>query len=115
VTAGRKAKRSAIGENNADRAVGSGFDHVALVNVILGVHFNYNAGAYDGDRTDRRLNVADRSRARNRRLRREAGHNTPISQRVVALPNMLTLPVPVAELLCATVGDFVGLLAKSGA
>jgi hypothetical protein len=62
------------------------------------------------------LDLADGSRSRNRQFGREADHNTPVSQQLAALPNMLTLPVPLTELFSRiNRGDFVGLLAKSGA
>jgi hypothetical protein len=58
--------------------------------VILGGDFNNNTGARDGERTDRCLDLADGWSGCDRQLRREANHNTPIRQQVMAQPNMPT-------------------------
>ena len=57
---GGEIERGAVGEGNADGAIGFGLNRIAPVDEIADADSNNHAvGAHDGDRTDRRPDFAD--------------------------------------------------------
>src|SRR5208282_6393459 len=56
---GDEVERGAVGKADADRGIGAGLDHVALVDGVADVERDRDAVAHDGDVADDLLHLAD--------------------------------------------------------
>ena len=109
----RQIEHGAIGEDDSHRAIGSGRYRVALVDELADVHSSNNAaGAHDGDRTDRRLDLADGIGRRGDQPLRGAEHNAVHTKRIAGAtehgdpPRLMTVPRPGWLGLCALLPDY---------
>ena len=109
----RQIEHGAIGEDDSHRAIGSGRYRVALVDELADVHSSNNAaGAHDGDRTDRRLDLADGIGRRGDQPLRGAEHNAIHTKRIAGAtehgdpPRLVTVPRPGWLGLCALLPDY---------
>src|SRR5262249_50680478 len=88
-----QVERSAIGEGDADGAIGAGLDGVVQADGITDVDLSNNAaGVHDGDQAGRRLDLADYLGRRSPHQLGAAANSTIITWRVAGAAKHRTPP-----------------------
>src|SRR5262249_45894576 len=92
----RKTECSAVGEGDADRAIGSGLDRVVQADGITDVDLSNNAARVpDGDQAGRRLDLADGLGRRSPHQLGAAANRASITWRIIGVTEHATPPCAV--------------------